>query len=64
MGDSINTAVSEYFPTISLDGKHLVFTRRVNGINEDFYESDRMENGWTRPGLLPEISTAITMKEH
>ena len=31
LGDSINTAVSEYFPTISLDGKHLVFTRRVNG---------------------------------
>ena len=39
MGDSINTTVSEYFPTISLDGKHFVFTRRVNGINEDFYES-------------------------
>ena len=29
MGDSINSSVSEYFPTISLDGKHLVFTRRV-----------------------------------
>jgi outer membrane protein OmpA-like peptidoglycan-associated protein len=47
MGDSVNTPVSEYFPTISLDGKHLVFTRRVNGINEDFYESDRTANGWT-----------------
>ncbi len=47
MGDSINTAVSEYFPTISLDGNHLVFTRRVNGINEDFYESDRLKDGWT-----------------
>jgi outer membrane protein OmpA-like peptidoglycan-associated protein len=48
MGDSVNTAFSEYFPTISLDGKHLVFTRRVNGINEDFYQSDRTANGWTR----------------
>ena len=47
MGDSINTEVSEYFPTISLDGNHLVFTRRVNGINEDFYESDRLKDGWT-----------------
>ena len=47
MGDSINTPVSEYFPTISLDGKHLVFTRRVHGTNEDFYESDRTATGWT-----------------
>ena len=48
MGDSINTSVSEYFPTISLDGSHLMFTRRVNGVNEDFYESDRLGNGWTK----------------
>jgi outer membrane protein OmpA-like peptidoglycan-associated protein len=48
MGDSVNTAVSEYFPTISLDGKHLVFTRRVRGINEDFFQSDRTPNGWTK----------------
>ena len=48
MGDSINSPVSEYFPAISLDGKHLVFTRRVHDNNEDFYESDRTENGWTK----------------
>jgi outer membrane protein OmpA-like peptidoglycan-associated protein len=48
MGDSVNSAVSEYFPTISLDGKHLVFTRRVHGTNEDFYQSDRTPTGWTR----------------
>lgn len=48
MGDSINTAVPEYFPAISLDGNHLVFTRRVNGTNEDFYQSDRKPGGWTR----------------
>ena len=48
MGDSINTAVSEYFPSISLDGKHLMFTRRVNDINEDFYESDRLDSGWSK----------------
>jgi tetratricopeptide (TPR) repeat protein len=53
MGDSINTAVSEYFPAISLDGKHLVFTRRVNGINEDFYQSDKLETGWSRAKSLP-----------
>lgn len=48
MGDSVNSVVSEYFPTISLDGKHLVFTRRVNNTNEDFYQSDKLENGWSK----------------
>jgi outer membrane protein OmpA-like peptidoglycan-associated protein/tetratricopeptide (TPR) repeat protein len=52
MGDSVNSVVSEYFPTISLDGKHLVFTRRVNGINEDFFQSDRTANGWTSAKAL------------
>jgi outer membrane protein OmpA-like peptidoglycan-associated protein len=52
MGDSVNSVVSEYFPTISLDGKHLVFTRRVNGINEDFFESDRTDKGWTAARAL------------
>ena len=52
MGDSINTKVSEYFPTISLDGNHLVFTRRVNNINEDFFQSDRIKNGWTTAKAL------------
>src|SRR5450631_2291401 len=48
MGDSVNSAVSEYFPTISLDGKHLLFTRRVNNNNEDFYQSNSLENGWSK----------------
>jgi outer membrane protein OmpA-like peptidoglycan-associated protein len=52
MGDSINSSVSEYFPTISLDGKQLVFTRRVNSINEDFFQSDRLDNGWSRAKTL------------
>jgi len=53
LGDSINTAVSEYFPAISLDGKQLVFTRRVNGTNEDFYQSDKIGNGWSKAKPLP-----------
>src|SRR5450432_2097206 len=48
MGDSINSPVSEYFPTISLDGKHLVYTRRVNGTNEDFYQSDYKDHVWSK----------------
>ena len=52
MGDSINSTISEYFPTISLDGQHLVFTRRVNNINEDFFQSDRVPGGWSKAKAL------------
>ncbi len=52
MGDSINSVYLEYFPTITIDDKEFIFTRRVNG-QEDFYES-RFENGhWTKAQPLP-----------
>jgi outer membrane protein OmpA-like peptidoglycan-associated protein len=44
LGDSINSAVSEYYPTLTIDAGKFIYTRRVNNFNEDFYESDR-ENG-------------------
>ena len=37
MGENINTSESEYFPSLTIDGKELVFTRRLNGSNEDFF---------------------------
>lgn len=39
LGDSVNTRASEYLPSVTLDGKTIVFTRNVNGNNEDFYET-------------------------
>jgi outer membrane protein OmpA-like peptidoglycan-associated protein/tetratricopeptide (TPR) repeat protein len=52
MGDSINSQALEYFPTITIDDKEFIFTRRVNG-NEDFYEA-RFTNGhWTKAQPLP-----------
>jgi len=60
LGDSINSAVSEYYPTITLDGKELVFTRRVNNFNEDFYGSSFTDNKWTSAkGLSGNINTAL-----
>ncbi|HTR28973.1 MAG TPA: OmpA family protein [Puia sp.] len=53
LGDSINTDVSEYFPTITIDGSTLIFTRRVNHINEDFYESRRVDGVWSKAKSLP-----------
>jgi outer membrane protein OmpA-like peptidoglycan-associated protein/tetratricopeptide (TPR) repeat protein len=46
MGNTINTAVSEYYPTFTIDGKQLIYTRRVNNTNEDFFQSDRTDSSW------------------
>lgn len=60
LGDSINSAVSEYYPTITLDGKKLIFTRRVNNYNEDFYESASMDSQWTKAkALFGNINTTL-----
>ncbi len=51
MGDSINSLSLEYFPSLTIDGSRLIFTRRVNN-DEDFYES-RMTNGrWSNAQAL------------
>ena len=48
LGSAINTSESEYFPSLSIDGKELVFTRRLNNYNEDFFYSKRKtDSGWT-----------------
>lgn len=46
MGSSINSSESEYFPSLTIDGKELVFTRRVRNINEDFYYSHLNADKW------------------
>lgn len=53
LGDSINSAVSEYYPTVTIDGNKLIYTRRVNNFNEDFYESDKVNGVWKRSISLP-----------
>ena len=40
LGDSINTKDLEYFPSLPIEGDKLVFTRRVGGRDEDFFESE------------------------
>jgi tetratricopeptide (TPR) repeat protein len=58
LGDSINSDVSEYYPTISLDGNKLIFTRRVGNHNEDFYESNLINGEWSKAkGLTGNINT-------
>jgi outer membrane protein OmpA-like peptidoglycan-associated protein len=48
MGDAINTVESEYFPSMTIDNKEFVFTRRLKNSNEDFYISRATEKGWNK----------------
>lgn len=45
-GPEINTAQSEYFPSLTIDSKELIFTRVVNDRNEDFYSSVQQDDKW------------------
>ncbi len=47
MGDSINSSYLEYYPSITIDGSKLIFTRRVNN-DEDFYESTLINGNWSK----------------
>src|SRR5688572_13801366 len=59
LGDSINSRVSEYYPTITLDGKQLIYTRRVNNFNEDFYGAELRGPVWSSAqGLYGNINSA------
>lgn len=46
LGDNINSVDPEYFPSLTIDGKTLVYTRRVKGRNEDFFVSVRDSTQW------------------
>lgn len=46
LGDHINSIDPEYFPSLTIDGKTLVYTRRVKGRNEDFFLSAKDSTQW------------------
>lgn len=46
MGDSINSSALEYYPSLTIDGSKMIFTRRINN-DEDFYESNFISGHWT-----------------
>ncbi|QES90260.1 OmpA family protein [Rhizosphaericola mali] len=52
MGDNINSPQAEYYPSFTIDDSTLVFTRRGEGIREDFLESFRDKNGKYAPATL------------
>lgn len=53
LGGNINSSSSEYFPSLTIDGKTLVYTRRVNNTNEDFFVSENKNGSWATAVPLP-----------
>jgi outer membrane protein OmpA-like peptidoglycan-associated protein/Tol biopolymer transport system component len=54
LGDSINTKFPEYFPSLTIDGNQLVFTRQLNFFNEDFFGASRLtDSTWSTSAPLP-----------
>jgi len=60
VGPGINTSLPEYFPTLTVDGKTLLFTRRIPdsrvkyfGEQEDFYVSGLNQNEWGQAIPMP-----------
>ena len=66
MGGSINSGESEYFPSLTIDGNELVFTRKLGGNNEDFYSSkkksgeDTATTGWGIAKSMVTVNTSLS----
>lgn len=56
LGDSINSIDAEYFPSLTIDGQKLIFTRNLAGHNEDFFVSHLSDSQWTKARPLTGIS--------
>ena len=52
MGANVNSLESEYYPSLTIDNKTLVFTRRVDN-DEDFYETRWDGSAWSKATALP-----------
>ena len=46
LGDSINSKYLEYYPSLTIEGNKMIFTRRMG--DEDFYESDKINGVWSK----------------
>ncbi len=60
LGENINSPENDYWPSISLDQKKLVFTRLIKAgtiSQEDFYASDFVDGKWRKAEPLTEINS-------
>ena len=59
LGEGVNTEDPEYFPTLPIEGDKIIFTRRVGGIDEDFYGSVKSGNKWGKSIRIDKINTPL-----
>jgi outer membrane protein OmpA-like peptidoglycan-associated protein len=52
LGDNVNTAESEYYPSVTVTDSLLVFTRRDDHGREDFVQSSMDKNGFGKSKLI------------
>src|SRR6478672_1531292 len=52
LGDSINSPSSEYYPSFTINDSTLVFTRRGEGIRENFMMSTLLVNSYSKAVLI------------
>jgi outer membrane protein OmpA-like peptidoglycan-associated protein len=59
LDSGVNTSANEYWPTLSIDGNTLIFTRLLETSfkQEDFYVSKKSEGQWQPAQPLAEINT-------
>jgi outer membrane protein OmpA-like peptidoglycan-associated protein len=51
MGPNINTSADEYSPVSTADDKTIIYTRQV-ALNEDFFQSSKVNNEWQKAVYL------------
>lgn len=56
LNNNINTPNPEYLPSLTVDGKFLVYTAIING-QEDFYFSEKVNNEWQAGKSIENINT-------
>lgn len=52
LGDSINSAALEYYPSVTINDSIFVFTRRGNNVREDFFTSNMHSGNYSKAKLL------------
>lgn len=46
LGEGVNSGSSEFFPSLPIEGKQIIFTRRINHARDNFFTSKREGNNW------------------
>jgi outer membrane protein OmpA-like peptidoglycan-associated protein len=60
LGPPVNTTGAEYNPSLSGDGKTMIFTSKVSNMYDpEFVVSYKTASGWSRPEVLPVLNTKI-----